>query len=195
MTRAHRQRREISTHAEAESGNWNEGFRVPDHDRAGSDDWRKRRSSVTLPIFARKAEHTFLLAAFLKILMLASVVPANRIFKPLGYTPKGIVAWLILLPLAALLAFLASSILRSDFMKRKGSGFAILLLSFVFIIAGGRLYGPSLPVRQPAAVSYSTPSRAQYEESLRQAAMSSPHLRTAEDSDRMWAADQPREEK
>jgi hypothetical protein len=55
--------------------------------------------------------------------------------------------------------------------------------------------GCSLPVRQPAAVSYSTPSRAQYEESLRQAAMSSPHLRTAEDSDRMWAADQPREEK
>ncbi len=39
---------------------------------------------VTLPPFARKAEHTFLLGAFLKIMLLATVVPTNKIFKPLG---------------------------------------------------------------------------------------------------------------
>ena len=39
---------------------------------------------VTLPKYVRKAEHTFLLATLLKIMILASVFPMPLIFKPLG---------------------------------------------------------------------------------------------------------------
>ena len=39
---------------------------------------------VTLPSFVRKPEQTFLLAAFLKVLLLTSTFPSHVVFKPFG---------------------------------------------------------------------------------------------------------------
>ena len=44
---------------------------------------------VTLPEFASKAEHTFLIATVLKIMLLASLFPKDFIFKPLGTPSPG----------------------------------------------------------------------------------------------------------
>ncbi|KAK9815391.1 hypothetical protein WJX72_002859 [[Myrmecia] bisecta] len=105
----------------------------------GSDAWRTRPAAVAMPSYANTPERWFLLAGFLKIVLLVPGIgtsPYVQTYYLLGHIlPAGPATLLVTVPIAVGLALLAKYIVSSGLLANKWAARGIFLLGVAVLLA------------------------------------------------------------
>lgn len=134
------------------SGNTVSGDDDESESSAGSPAWRRRPAAISLPSTAQKPEAWFILAGFLKIVMVALPVSwYGDMFTLLGFPiPGGPLDIVVMVPVGIALALLARYLLQNGFDQKRWFARVVFGGSLLAIALCNVLFGSTHVVRTAA---------------------------------------------